>query len=99
MEPIFLAAMAGWAFDDMCPTPPRWPWPWPGPWPWFRKILALIGGGVLYTLFNDGFTGQMDAISTVLVGGVGGIVLASFASGLASFAGPGRVDVNQRTGP
>lgn len=98
MDPIILAALAGWAFDDMCPSPPRWPWPWPGPWPWLRKILALIGGGLVYSLFNDGFTGRMDVISTVLLGGVGGIVLASVVSGLASFAGGARVDVDQRAG-
>src|SRR5687767_15134800 len=85
MEPIFLAALAGWAFDDICPTPPRWPWPWPGPGPWWiRKILALIGGAVGYTVVNPQVGGG-DIISTVLVGGVAGIFLPSLVSGFTAF--------------
>jgi hypothetical protein len=85
MEPLILilAAAGGWTFDDFCGTPPR-PWPGPGPWWWVRKGLAAIGGVVAYIVFADGAT---DALTTVVVGGVGGVVLASLAAGAGLGAG------------
>jgi hypothetical protein len=96
MEPILLAALAGWAFDDICPTPPRPPWPWPGPWPWWiRKFLALVGGAIGYVVVNPQL-GRDDIISTVLIGGVGGIVLASLVGGIAGLGGRGAAHVDRQ---
>ncbi|HEX2763106.1 MAG TPA: hypothetical protein VHM92_04570 [Allosphingosinicella sp.] len=79
---IVLAAISGWAFDDFCGTPPRpWPGPGPGPW-WLRKIIAAIGGGIAAFVFNRGINEVPDLLGTVAVGAVGGVFLASVASGL-----------------
>jgi hypothetical protein len=84
MQILIFAAMAGFALDDMCPTPPRWwPGPRPGPWPWWvRKILAVIGGIGAYEIFSRG-VGEADLITVAVVAGVGGIVLASLGGALA----------------
>jgi hypothetical protein len=78
----FLAAIAGWAFDDWCGTPPR---PWPGPWPswqwWSRKILAMIGALIAYHLYHPNFADNGALVSIIVVGGVGGVFLASLAAG------------------
>ncbi|HEX8482954.1 MAG TPA: hypothetical protein VF650_13720 [Allosphingosinicella sp.] len=83
IELIFLAAVAGWALDDMCPSPPR-PWPpgpGPGPW-WLRKIIAAIGGGLAHIVFTRGIINEVpDLLGTVAVGAVGGVFLASLVSG------------------
>ena len=81
MEPLMLilAAMGGWTLDDFCGTPPRpMPWPGPGPW-WIRKGLAVIGGVAAYIVFAEAIGGP-DVLSTVVVGGAGGVVLASLGS-------------------
>jgi hypothetical protein len=81
MQMVILAAIAGWAFDDWCPTPPRPPWPWPGPWPWLRKILALVGGGLAYVVFQGNVINEAaDVLTAVFVGGVGGVFVASLGS-------------------
>jgi hypothetical protein len=69
-ELLILAAIAGWAVDDWCGTPH------PHPWPWLRKILALIGGGGAYVIFGKGLAAT-DIVTTVVLGGVGGVFLAS----------------------
>lgn len=68
-----LAAVAGWSLDDFCGTPPR-PWPGPGPGPWIRKILAVAGGVGAVIAFGGN---NADAVSIIIVGGIGGVFLAS----------------------
>lgn len=90
IELIVLAAIAGWALDDICPTPPRpWPGPGPGPW-WLRKIIAAVGGGLAYIVFTRGIINEMpDLLGTVAVGAVGGVFAASLISGvMGRFAAP-----------
>lgn len=81
---LILAAMGGWTFDDFCGTPPR---PWPGPWPWIlRKIIAVVGGiAAFYLIGRNLGTPVADVVSTVLIGGTGGVVL----TGLAGMLGGG----------
>lgn len=76
IEPLvlILAAFGGYAFDDICPTPPR---PWPGPWPWLRKLLAVLGGIGGCFLFRDMVT---DPLTTIFIAGVSGIVLGSLGT-------------------
>ena len=77
-----LAAIGAWVVDDLCPSPPR-PWP-PGPWPWLRKILAVIGGIGAVILFHDLMPADsVNAVSIIIVSGVGGAFLASFVTMLA----------------
>jgi len=74
---LVLTAAAGWAFDDFCGTPPRKPWPGPGPW-WMRKALAAVGGIVMWKLVGPQLgEDAASVLSAVLLGGVGGVVLAS----------------------
>jgi hypothetical protein len=77
---LLIAIAAGWTGDDWCPTPPRPPWPWP--W-WSRKLLAIIGavGFVWYVPLAGG--GDVDIISAVGLGLVGGAALASLVGHLA----------------
>ena len=95
IEPLvlILAAFGGYAFDDWCPTPPR-PWPWPGPWPWFRKLLAVLGGIGGCFLFEDMVT---DALTTIVIGGISGVVVASLGAGFGLGAGGVRAG-DQRVG-
>ena len=81
LQALILAAIAGWVFDDWCPTPPRPPWPWPGPWPWIRKILAIVGGIGANMVFQGGVVNEtLNVVGIIIVGGVGGTFLASAGS-------------------
>ena len=81
LQALILAAIAGWVFDDWCPTPPRPPWPWPGPWPWIRKILAIVGGIGANMVFQGGVVNEtLNVVGIIIVGGVGGAFLASAGS-------------------
>ena len=81
MQALILAAIAGWVVDDWCPTPPRPPWPWPGPWPWIRKGLAVIGAIGAHLTFQGGVVNEtLDAVSIIIVSGIGGAFLASAVS-------------------
>lgn len=81
IQALILAAIAGWVVDDWCPTPPRPPWPWPGPWPWIRKGLAVIGAIAAHQIFQGGVVNEtLDAVSIIIVSGVGGAFVASAAS-------------------
>ena len=81
LQLLILAAIAGWVFDDWCPTPPRPPWPWPGPWPWIRKILAIVGGIGANMVFQGGVVNEtLNLVGIIIVGGVGGAFLASAGS-------------------
>ena len=76
-----LAGLAGWSLDDFCGTPPR-PWPGPGPGPWIRKILAVLGGIGAVLVFGGMLGENADAVSIIIVGGIGGVFLASLGSAL-----------------
>jgi hypothetical protein len=79
LMPYILAAIAGWAFDDFCGTPPR-PWPGPGPWWWTRKIAAMLGALAAYLAYHPNWGDNGSLVSIIIVGGVGGVFLASLAS-------------------
>jgi len=72
-----VAGGAGWAFDDFCGTPPRKGPIGPGPW-WLRKILAAAGGIVMWKLAAPAVQ-DASLLGAVLLGGIGGVVLASIA--------------------
>ncbi|HKR24984.1 MAG TPA: hypothetical protein VJS15_06980 [Allosphingosinicella sp.] len=72
----FVAAGAGWAFDDFCGTPPRKGPIGPGPW-WIRKILAAAGGVGMFALAGPQLGEPATIIGAALLGGIGGVVLAS----------------------
>lgn len=82
---LVLAGGAGWTFDDWCPTPPRPPFPWP--W-WSKKAIAVIGGIIAYYVVGPHVGAADNALTTVLVGGIGGVVLTGVAS-LGARATPG----------
>jgi hypothetical protein len=78
---IILAGGSGWTVDDFCGTPPRGPWPGPGPW-WIRKILALVGGIGAFELIGPRLGEPASILGAVLLGGVGGVVVASIGQAL-----------------
>lgn len=82
-----LAAISGWVVDDFCGTPPR---PWPGPWPWWnlwlRKVAAMVGAILAAMQYHPNWSGGADAVSIIIVGGIGGAFVASVL-GLAGLFG------------
>ena len=75
---LIVAGGAGWTFDDFCGTPPRRGPIGPGPW-WIRKVLAAAGGVGLFMLASGQLGGDPSVLDAALLGGIGGVVLASIA--------------------
>jgi hypothetical protein len=77
---LILAAMGGWTLDDLCGTPPRLPWPWP----WIlRKTVAAAGGVAAFYLGRVFDLPVVDVVSTVALGGAGGVVLTGLVGRFA----------------
>jgi len=79
---LVLAGVSGWSGDDLCPPPRPWPWPWP-----WRKLVAVLGGVGCFYLFAGRMGDAHDAVSTLLLGVVGGVALPSLLGGFTGGRG------------
>jgi hypothetical protein len=53
-----------------------------------RKLIAAIGGGGCFYVFRGDIGSTPEIVASVLLGLVGGVVLASLVGGLAGLARP-----------